>query len=103
MSRLDDIMTNVGLPALRKQLGDDAVYTPPGGSPVATWAMMSASMELVGQYSPVAEPRATAELPVADVPDPKIGASLVVNGSTYRVGQVIANDGYTYTVTVALT
>lgn len=98
MSRFDTIMTNVGLPALRKQLGDDAVYTPPGGSPVSTWAMMSVSMDLVGQYSPVAEPRATAELPVADVPDPKIGASLVVNGTTYRVGQILAKDGYTVTV-----
>lgn len=101
MSRFDTIMANVGLPALRKQLGDDAVYTPPGGSPVATWAMMSASIELVGQYSPVAETRKSAALPIADVPDPRVGAALVVNGSTYRVGQVIANDGYT--VTVALT
>lgn len=101
MSRLDEIMTNVGLPALRKQFGDDAVYTPPGGSPVTTWAMMGTSVELVGQYSPVAETRHAAALPIADVPDPRVGASLVVNGSMYRVGQIIANDGYT--VTVALT
>lgn len=101
MSRLDDLMTRIGLPALRKQIGDDATYTPPGGSPVTTWAMMSTTMELVGQYSPVAETRHAAALPIADVPDPRVGASLAVNGTTYRVGQVIANDGYT--VTVALT
>lgn len=100
MSRFDSIMTHVGLPALRKQIGDDAVYTPPGGEPVATWAMMGTSVELVGQYSPVAETRKSAALPIADVPEPRVGASLVVNGVTYRVGQIIANDGYTVTVSL---
>ena len=101
MSQLDDIMTSVGLPALQKYMGDSATYTPAGGSPVSTWAMMGTSVELVGQYSPVAETRKSAALPIADVPDPRVGASLVVNGVTYRVGQILANDGYT--VTVALT
>mgnify|MGYP000965630497 FL=1 len=101
MSRLDEIMTNVGLPALRKQFGDDAIYTPTTGVPVSTWAMLSQALEQVGEYSPRAEMRRTAELPYADVPAPEIGATLTVHDVMYRIDQVLDSDGLTVKVAIA--
>ena len=79
MSQLDDIMTNVGMPAFRRVLGDDATYT---SVPVS-------GAELAGQYGPMLEVREARDLPVKDVPDPQPGDSLTVNGVTYRIDQAL--------------
>ena len=93
MSQLDDIMTSVGLPALQKYMGDPATYTPAGGSPVSTWAMLGYEPAPFGQYVGITEIHRSAELPAADVPDPQPGDVLVVKGLTYRIDQLISNDG----------
>ncbi len=103
MSQLDAIMTQTGLPALRRVLGDDAVYTPPytppaKPAPVTTWALLRTGADLVGQYTPRLETRLTAQLPVADVPRPMIGATLTVNSATYRIDQVMEETAYLITV-----
>lgn len=92
MSQLDDIMATVGMPAFRRVLGDDATYTPVAGDPVMTWVRFRHDSELVGQYGPRPESRLTAQLPVADVPEPQPGDSLTAKGKTYRVDQVISRN-----------
>lgn len=95
MSRFDEIMQTIGMPAFRRNLGDDAVYTPAfvlpaEPQPVTTWAMLDESTEEVGGRS---ETRLTAELPKSDVPHPQPGDKLTVKGNTYRIDQAIASDG----------
>lgn len=88
MSQLDDIMTNVGMPAFRRVLGDDATYTSSSGT-VSTWAILSFGANLVGFHGEWLEARAVADLPVADVPTPAPGDSLTVKGVTYRIDQAL--------------
>lgn len=107
MSRLIDLMTSRGLPALRRELGDDAVYTPPYTAPaepepVDTWAIMRASSVMVGQYGESFEPRQTATLPKSDVALPKIGATLVVGTVTYRIDQIIDQDNLFHVVALSV-
>jgi hypothetical protein len=103
MSQLDTIMTQAGLPALRRVFGDTAVYTPPytppaEPEPVSTWVILRKAGDLVGQYAPRLETRLTARLPVADVPRPLIGSTLTVNSATYRIDQIPDEDAYFVTV-----
>lgn len=93
MSLLDTIMATRGMPALRRVLGDDATYTPASGSPVATWAIIKRGSAFVGQYGEMLENRITAQLPKAAVPDPQPGDSLTVGSKTYRIDQVVNDDG----------
>lgn len=92
MSQFDDLMAGAGLPAFRRVLGDDATYTPVAGDPVATWCIFRHDSDLVGQYGERLESRLTAQLPVADVPEPQPGDSLTAKGKTYRVDQVISRN-----------
>ncbi len=92
MSLFDTIMATVGMPAIRRVLGDDATYTPVAGDPVATWCIFRHDSDLVGQYGERLESRLTAQLPVADVPEPQPGDSLIAKGKTYRIDQVIGRD-----------
>jgi hypothetical protein len=105
MSQLDTIMATAGLPALRRVLGDEAVYTPPytppaEPAPVNTWAVLRKDSALVGQYGERLEARQTAQLPAAEVPHPVIGSTLTVASVPYRIDQVM--DETAYFVTVAL-
>ncbi|MFZ4792336.1 MAG: head-tail joining protein [Candidatus Competibacteraceae bacterium] len=105
MSQLDAVMAQAGLPALRRVLGDAAVYTPPYTAPalpapVSTWAMLRKGSTLVGQYSDRLETRLTAQLPTAEVPHPVIGATLTINSVSYRIDQV--QEETAYFITVAL-
>lgn len=107
MSRLMDLMTTRGLPALQRELGDDAVYTPPyiapaEPAPVTTWAIVRASSAMIGQYGETFEPRQTAMLPKSDVALPKIGATLVVSTVTYRIDQIIDHDNLFHTVALSV-
>ncbi len=93
MSQFDDLMATTGMPSFRRVLGDDATYTPVAGDPVATWCIFRHDSDLVGQYGERLESRLTAQLPVADVPEPQPGDSLTVGGKTYRIDQVARRDG----------
>lgn len=103
MSQLNTLMQTIGLPAFRRVLGDDAVYTPPYTppalpAPVSTWAIVQVASGMIGQYGVTLEPRITAQLPKADVPRPKIGATLAVNQTTYRIDQQLEETAFFITV-----
>ena len=92
MSLLATLMTQVGLPAFQAAFGDPAIYTPPATPPalpvpVTTWAIVSISSVMMGQYGERLEPRRTAQLPKSDVPRPVIGATLAIGEFTYRIDQ----------------
>ena len=93
-------MASAGMPAFRRVLGDDATYTPVAGEPVATWCIFRHDSELVGQYGERLESRLTAQLPVADVPEPQPGDTVTFGGQTYRIDQLVDRDEYFYTVAV---
>jgi hypothetical protein len=99
MSQLDQIMAKSGLPAFRRVFGDDAIYTPPytppaEPSPISTWAMIRHGDVINGEYGLMHEAATTARLPISDVPSPKIGASLVVNSTTYRITRIADRTDY---------
>lgn len=103
MSQLDAIMTQTGLPALRRVFGDDAVYTPPytppaEPAPVNTWAIPRKGSDLVGQYNERLEARQTAQLPIAEIPHPVIGATLTLQSASYRIDMVMGETAYFVTV-----
>ena len=92
MSQLDTIMQTRGMPAFRRVLGDAVTYTPAGGTPVATWAIIAIGSAMVGQYGERMEVRTTAQLPKADVPTPQPGDSLTIGATTYRIDQVTTTN-----------
>lgn len=92
MSLLDTIMTNTGMPAFRRVLGDEATYTPAVGDPVATWSTFSRGSSMEGESSERHEPRFTAKLPISDVPEPKPGDHLTIKSVVYRIDQVIGSN-----------
>ena len=101
MSLFSILMTQTGLPALRRAFGEEAVYTPPASSldePVITWAILRMSSNDVGQYGERLEPRPTAPLPKSDIERPKIGGLLVMGDKTYRIDQQLDESDYFTTV-----
>lgn len=107
MSLLDTIMAQTGLPALRRVFGDAAVYTPPytppaKPAPVNTWAMLQKSSAQVGDFGERFEPRLTAQLPLAEIPQPVIGSTLTVNSTTYRIEQLMEQTDYFITVVLSI-
>ena len=103
MSQLDTIMTQTGLPALRRVFGDAAVYTPPytppaEPEPVSTWVILRKASDLVGEFGERFESRLTAQLPLTDIPQPMIGSTLTIGATVYRIDQVIEQTAYFSTV-----
>ena len=95
-SQFDAIMAQTGLPALRRAFGEPIGYS--GSVEVATWAMFSRNPATVGQFGELIEARITAEIPLADVPDPQPGDTLMRGDVEYRVDQISGDDGYLVTV-----
>lgn len=100
MSRLNTIMQTVGMAAFERVMGDAAVYQPPTGDPVTTWAILGESSELVGEFGERIEFKKTARLPRTAVAQPLSGSTLTIGAAVYRVGQVLASDGYFATVAI---
>lgn len=105
MSLLDTLMQTAALPAFRRVMGDDAVYTPAytppaEPAPVATWAMLNRGLAAVGDYGERMERRLTVQLPKADVSDPQPGDTLTIGATTYRLDQVVADDGFLIEVAI---
>lgn len=100
MSRFDQIMQTVGMPAFRRALGDAAVYETPAGESKNTWAIINKSTDQLGEFGERIEFRDVAQMPRADVPQPLSGATLAVNGKTYRIGALIDADDYFVTASI---
>lgn len=101
MSRLDDIMQTIVMPAFERAMGDPAVYQTAGGAPVNTWVILGKSAEAVGEFGERMEFREIAELPKSAVPQPLSGAILTVQGKgVYRIGALLDADDLFCTVAV---
>lgn len=82
-------------------LASPATYTPPGGaSAVNTRAQVKRGMVPVGDFVQASQPTIVINLPVADVPTPRSGATVDVPGQgRYTVERRQAANGYRVTVT----
>jgi hypothetical protein len=98
MSLLDSIFTNVGMPIFHRIFGDAAIYTHGTAAPIATWAIINRSAENVGQFGERLENRITAQLPASGISSPQPGDTLTVGAVTYRIDQMLDNDGLFVTV-----
>ena len=93
MSAIDTLIAAALPGPLRANFGDDVIYTPPApDAPISTWALFGLTTEMVGQYDNRLETRPSAQLPLADVPAPKIGATLTRGETVYRIDQVTGHD-----------
>jgi hypothetical protein len=84
--------------ALLATAGETATYTPPGGVPVATRALIEHTVRV--RADDAIERLRIAHLPTADVPAPVRDALLTVADATYRVDALADADGATVAVTV---
>jgi hypothetical protein len=75
----------------------DAVYTPPGSDPVGCAAIIEHNVLLApseGDFnSAVSDTHSVVALRIAQTGKPVKGATILMNGTVYTVGRLIANDG----------
>lgn len=71
-------------------IGEDAIYTEPNGTPVTIRVAMTRDSQLIGEYGQVLENRITARLPSSIAPE--IGARLQVAGMLYTVSSLLLDD-----------
>ena len=93
MSRFDDIMIRLGVPAILRQFGDALSYTPPApADPVALTGVLATELIPVGDpYSERMEARWTLE--VAADAGVAIGGTVTRDARTWTVTQVLTDDG----------
>lgn len=101
MSQFDQIMATRGIPVMRRVLGDEAVYTRKNGSTINTWVMLTTTLGFAGQRDIRPEIVQSVEIPITDlVSDPQPGDQITVKNVTYRVDQLLDNDGDFYKVAI---
>lgn len=101
MSRFDVILATDGLPILRQMFGEDAVYTRRAGVQINTWVIHKTDLGFAGQRNIQAETALSVEIPVADLlTDPQPGDSVLFLNRTYRVDQLLDNDGLFYRIAI---
>lgn len=98
MSVLDRVFANIGMPIFKRIFGDPAIYVPAFGAQKATWAIINRGADNVGLFGERLENRITAQLPASEIPSPQPGDALIANDVTYRIDQMIDNDGLFVTV-----
>lgn len=76
-----------------RQFGAPAVFTPFGGAPVNTTAIVDRETVLQGELGQVVDPRPSIDLPKAAVGASKAG-KVVVDGKTWALDQLISDDGH---------
>lgn len=84
---------------LLAQVGRAATYTPPGGVSVVTLASVQ-RLTRPSADGMTMERLTLAYLPVADVPEPRVGAVLSVGATAYRVEALDDDDGAVVSVRV---
>lgn len=86
MSRFDQQFATLARPGLLEQFGDEVIYSPLAGPPVAIQAIAGAER---GQQEGLIERRTRDfQLSRADAPAPARGDSLVIDGQTWIVDEV---------------
>ncbi|MDN5863363.1 MAG: hypothetical protein L0H19_07935 [Salinisphaera sp.] len=83
-----------GYASLFELLAVPAVYTPPGGAPVATRAHLHRAAELVGEYGVTLDRQPVLTLPNVDIGRPQKGAAVLREGETWLVDRVIEDNGH---------
>ena len=78
--------------------GDEATYTPNTGDPVTLTVLVDKGFEILDAEGGVAEHMTVIRYRLVDLPSHQIGAVVSIDGTTYRLGKTIADDGFVRTV-----
>lgn len=84
-------------PALLKAHGKVAIYTATTAYPPdvrSVRALLTKNAQILGQYSELLELRTVAEFDARDIPAPRAGDTVLIDGKTYTVDRADQNDGY---------
>lgn len=101
MSQFDQMIATRGIPIMRRLFGDEAIYTRKNGAVISTWVMLATDLGFAGQRDIRPETVRSVELPVADLlTDPQPGDQVTFKAQTYRVDQLLDNDGEFYRVAI---
>lgn len=81
--------------AVFADLGEAAVFTPDGGAPIQTRAVLDESHPVIGDLGHMVDARAVITLPKADVGQPRSG-TVTLLGRTFQIDQLVdgADDGH---------
>lgn len=94
MSHFDELLVSVD-PGFFDLLGDPCVYTDNQANTHSTRVVIEKNVEQFSAYeTTVPIRRNIANLPKADVPEPKRGHTIEVGADTYTVDQLDNDDGH---------
>jgi hypothetical protein len=78
--------------------GDAAVYTPAVGNPVNLIVLIEKDFEILDAEGGVAEYIRVIRYRLIDLASHEIGAVVTIDGTTYKLGKTISDDGFIRTV-----
>lgn len=78
--------------------GSSATYSPVSGDPVSLTVLVDKGFEVLDEEGGVAEHMTVIRYRLGDLPGHEIGATVNVDGTSYRLGKTIADDGFIRTV-----
>ena len=78
--------------------GDETTYTPLSGDPVSLTVLVDKGFEVLDEEGGVAEHMTVVRYRLVDLPSHDIGAVVTFDGTTYRLGKTVADDGFVRTV-----
>ena len=78
--------------------GSPATYTPVAGNPVSLTVLVDKGFEVLDEEGGVAEHMTVIRYRLVNLPGHEIGAVVTVDGTTYRLGKTVIDDGFIRTV-----
>ena len=78
--------------------GSLATYTPVSGDPVSLTVLVDKGFEVLDEEGGVAEHMTVIRYRLVDLPGHEIGATVTVDGTSYRLGKTVTDDGFIRTV-----
>jgi len=78
--------------------GSPATYAPVSGDHVALMVLVDKGFEVLDEEGGVAEHMTVIRYRLVDLPGHEIGAVVTVDGTGYRLGKTVADDGFIRTV-----
>jgi len=78
--------------------GSAATYTPSAGDPVSLTVLVDKGFEVLDEEGGVTEHMTVIRYRLVDLPAHEISAVVTVDGTSYRLGKTVADDGFIRTV-----
>lgn len=98
MSHFDNLLQDT-TPAFFDSAGDPCTYTDGQANQYPSRVVIEKNVEQYSAYdTTVPVRRSVANLPKADIPEPKRGHKIEVGADTYTVDQLADDDGFIYRI-----